>query len=332
MLTFKRLLFLYIFFPIYLFATNMSFYNSNTFLSLKEDELIVSNFPESIKAPGVIFDDYLRESSVRVMYHHKNGLSYSVFVVVSITNESKIPAKFQFMKGLGGSSEDVVFTGHISMAKFMQSLLSGGETISLDSGETKQLIFHKIKSGKTVSGLFRVARDNNPELNLNIRVVDAQFPSLSGFADVPSILDRFKYGRFSDSYVHIKETFRMDGVNKVIRIGDAPYVKDSRTGIDMKGNYGAAYYVDILLYNPKKKNQNLVLFFSPVKKDSVDRGVILLDETVVETDILTYKGESKDAEQIGYYTLEPKEERRIRLFMIPQAGVFYPIDLTFYCL
>ncbi|RAP38743.1 hypothetical protein DID80_02510 [Candidatus Marinamargulisbacteria bacterium SCGC AAA071-K20] len=293
----------------------------------RHDELIVSNYPESIKTPGLVLDKTLTASAIRLMYHHRNAMEYPIYMNVLVSNWGLDVATVNVMTGLGGSSKDIVFAGHTSMSKFMISLKNGGKDIVLAPGESARLLSHKIKPDQTVSGLFRVQRGDSDLINLKIQVFDIRYPALSGGIDVPSVLNRFKYGEFENSFVEKKYQYKFETLNKIMSVGDVPFVKDNRTGLEMKGNYGVMYFLTLKVTNPSSENKGITLFLSPVKNQSIDRGVVLLDGELIETDILTYKNNIKIMQALKSYTLRPSEVREIKLMMMPQAGVFYPVDI-----
>jgi hypothetical protein len=295
---------------------------------LRSDELIVSNYPESIKTPGLVIDKSITASAIRIMYHHRNAMDGPIYMNVLVSNRGLKVATINVITGLGGSSKDVVFAGHISMSKFMGILKDGGSDIRLSPGETKQIVFHKIKSDQTVSGLVRVSKGSTDLLNLKMQVVDTRYPSLSGGMDVPGILGRFKYGEFEESFVEKRYSYEFDSPTKIMSVGDMPYVKDKRTGLEMKGNYAVMYYLTLTVVNHSDIEKGITLFLSPVKNQSIDRGVVLIDGDIVETDVLTYKNRIKIMQSLKSYTLKPKEKRTIQIMMMPQAGVFYPVDIV----
>ena len=51
-----------------------------------DEQLIVSNFPESIEYPGFVFDESMEKKSMRLLYHHRNIARKPLFINVVLTN------------------------------------------------------------------------------------------------------------------------------------------------------------------------------------------------------------------------------------------------------
>ena len=164
-------------------------------------------------------------------------------------------------------------------------------------------------------------RGDSDLLNLKMQVIDMGYPSLSGGMDVPNILGRFKYGEFENSFIEQKHYYQFEKPIYIMSVGGTPYVKDTRTGLEIKGNYAVMYYITLTVKNPLEEDQGITLFLSPVKQQSVDRGVILLDGELIETDVLTYNKKGiKVMQSLKHYTIKAKQSLTVQLMMMPQAG------------
>jgi len=296
--------------------------------SLFNDEtLIISNFPEAINSPGLIFEKLLDKSSLRVMYHHKNSLDEKLTLLINITNTSDKSVDFDIQYGLGGSSTDVVFAGHKSAKDFMHQLLVTPKAMSLPPKSTAVIIKHIIKPHEVSSGHVRVASREKNTLLVKMGVIDEVYPQLSMFKDIPQITSQFKVIEADKSSVSIVKEF--DCVQKIdlLEIGGKPYIKDMMKNYELKGNYGLMYCVDLTLVNSELKPKEIKLFFSPKKDNAIDRGVLVIDDKIKEIGILTQKNEVVSMQEFYNTMLKPKESKEVSFVLFPQAGCYYPVDI-----
>ena len=194
---------------------------------IQDEELIVSNYPESIYAPGLIFDKAMKKNSVRVLYHHKNVSDLSLHVVVMVKNLSDSEQTISVFQGLGGSSKDVVYAGHTAAREFLQHLTEEPETVTLKPKSSSQIILHQIKPGQTSSGLFRIVKDAGATMSVKMLMVDLDYPQLSGFWDVSDILSQYRVAQFSQSYIKKDIIYNCKHNISSIEIGGKPFLKDN---------------------------------------------------------------------------------------------------------
>lgn len=296
--------------------------------SLFEDEtLIVSNYPESINSPGLIFEKFLDKRSLRVLYHHKNNLDTKLTFLINITNTSDKSVDFDIQYGLGGSSADVVFAGHKSARDFMSQLLVTPQSMTIPPKSTAVVIKHVIKPQEVSSGHVRISSKEKNKLKIKMGVIDESYPQLSMFEDVPQITSQFKFIVADKSMVSIEKEFDCSKKIDLLEIGGKPYIKDLVKNYELKGNYGLMYCINFTLVNSQHKPKEVKLFFSPKKDNAIDRGVFIIDDKIKEVGILTQKNEVVSMQRFYNTMLKPKESKEVSLVLFPQAGCYYPIDI-----
>ena len=316
------------FFGIFILV-NILFVNLNaTIADLFNDEtLIISNFPETIHSPGLIFEKEIEKSSMRIMYHHKNSNSKTLTLIVSISNKSDESIKFDLQYGLGGSSKDVVFAGHKSAKSFMQQLLLKPHQMTLPAKSTAVIVKHAIKSNEVSSGHIRISSFKHNNLSVKMGVIDEEYPQLSLFKDVPSLANQFKVIQADKSKIDINKSFDCEDKIDAIEIGGKPYIKDITNKYAFMGNYAVMYAVNLTLTNSLFKSNEIKLFFSPKKENAIDRGVIILNNEVKEIGMLTNKQNIITMENFFSTVLKPSETKNVSFLLFPQAGCYYPIDI-----
>jgi hypothetical protein len=294
--------------------------------AFSDDVLMVSNYPESVRYPGVIFQEKMTKKGLRVLYHHRNVATYPLFVTFLVQNLSDEPTGIRLFTGNGGPSEDIVFAGHKAAYTFFEDMLDLGNSIKLPPRSTTQVLMQKIKPDQTVSGLFRLLKDVSANVSVKMVLTDPNYGPLSAFSDISDPLNRFRVGRYLDSIREIRTTFDVKDRIGVVSIGGPPYIKDFKSGAILKGSYGLMYDVQVALKNSTDKVQHLRLFFSPTKENSVDRGVIYINGELKEIGVTSFKNNVLKAERIIECALDPGEQRLLNWLTFPQAGCFYPVD------
>ncbi len=308
----------FVFFQQFLFGVSLSFDN---------EEFFVSNFPESVTSPGLILFKEIEKDSLRVLYHHKNISDSTLNLVVLIYNLSHQSASITLQKGLGGSTEDVVFAGHKAAAQFAKQIMGEAKLLDVPASSSYQYIKHTIKPNQTSSGIFRIQRPKNSRIAVKVVMVDKDLPHLTGFFDTPSLLDQYRIASFNESIRSLLVNFNCADVIGSFEVGGPPYLKDHLLNYELKGNYGLIYTVKLVLSNSLSSKRHVSLFLSPKKKNSVDRGVVIVDGQLKEIGVLNYKNKQVMMQNFHTVSLAPNEKKVIELITFPQSGCFYPIDI-----
>ena len=297
--------------------------------AFSDDLLYVSNYPESVSKPGLIVSTTLKEKGVRLMYHHRNSSDAPLFVSVLLTNPHSRPAVVGVTQGLGGSSEDVVFAGHKAMREFFEGVVAPTGNIVIPPHSSLSLIVHKIKPLQTASGFLRFYRRSPREIGLKVKMVDMVYPHLSGFLDVGDVWDHYRIGVYESGYERVEDTVEIGNTSFSYRIGGKPYIRDRSTSDILKGNYGKVYDIRVTLVNPGGDKKGVRGYVTPLKKGGVDRGVFLVDGVVKEIGVLRYGENVVQSEELFDLELGPHERREVTIMSIPQAGCYYPLELSF---
>ena len=305
-------------------GTSFALLNPDAF---EHETLIVSNYPESIEGPGLIFDTVLKKKSLRVLYHHKNNAEKPLFVLAQIQNFSGLPTKVFLQKGSGGPSEDVVFAGHTAAKQFLEQLNSIADVVNIAPFSSKQLLLHKIKPSQVSSGLFRIEKTDYKPLSVKLSIIEAQYPHLSAFYDVPNPLSQFRPTVLKNAYRKLNISFDAKQDIMAFEIGGKPYLRAHESPYALKGNYGVIHDARITLRNSTAHKKKIQFFFSPKKYESVDRAVLLLNGELIEIGLLSFVGEKVSIQHFYSVELAAGEQKDVTLVTFPQSGCFYPIDI-----
>lgn len=296
---------------------NMSFFD--------QDQFILSNHPESFKYPGIMFWHTL-DQPVRCMFHHRNVSKEVLNIGLMLMNTKDKPAKISMILGIGGPSMDIVFAGHKAAESFFESVLKIKPIqLEVPPHTTIPLFWLPVKNQQTVSGLFRL--ESSVSIDMKLIAFDHEYPSLASLTDIADI-KMFKPALYQESIR--KMTYEFDTQNQIFgfQIGGVPFVRDLNRDIEIKGNYGMIYQVYLKLKNSEKEKKIIRLFVQPAKLNSLDRGVFLIQGKLKSIRLLKFLDGVLNAELLEEWTLEPNQTKEIELITFPQAGCFYPIDMT----
>jgi hypothetical protein len=297
--------------------------------SFYNDTLFVSNYPESIRYPGAVFDYTMEKPGFRLMYHHRNVATYPLFVTILVTNLDKADTKVDIYRGEGGPSSDIVFAGHRAASKFMNQLLDSPDEMVIPAQSTVQVLMHNIKPDQTASGLIRILKKPSANIQVKMILTDPEYGPLSAFSDIPDAINRFRVGHFSESIREETMVFNTTDLVSQVSVGSKPYLKDVKHGTVMKGNYALMYAFNATVVNTDSRTRRVRLFVEPTKENGLDRAILFLNGRLIETGLLTFKDGIKMAEKIAEFELDPGESRVLQWFTFPQAGCFYPVDYVF---
>ena len=98
-------------------STNIGAFSSVN--SEQEEWLVVSNSPEEITEPGVIFDETIHTENIRLLYHHKNGGEKTFFLRLDIENPHDDSLSILLRKGIAGPNQDGIYVGHRATKEYM---------------------------------------------------------------------------------------------------------------------------------------------------------------------------------------------------------------------
>jgi hypothetical protein len=287
------------------------------------EKLIISNYPERILGPGKIFEETMSEKDLRIVYYHINKLKKDMYINISIKNISDKKAKIKLFKGFGGPNVDGIFSGHKATKSFFSNLVKDNfQYITLKPGEAKQIVWHVLKPKQVSTGIVKINSINNQELKVKMQVIDPEYLSVSGFDHD----GEYSYAYLDSAVKNLSFRFDCEKPLQEIPIGDIPYIKDTIRDIEVRGNYGLTYFLDVVLVNNNPWYKKVDLYFSPY--GGVVRGLVLIENKFLETGFFRLST-NLVPEKIYEIVLKPNEEKRILLATMPQPGSFYPISLVF---
>ncbi|NDC83157.1 hypothetical protein EB093_05765 [bacterium] len=287
--------------------------------------LIVSNYPEEISEPGILFSGPIPATSTRTMYYHVNRSPHDLTLRVLLQNNSNKPESIHITKGLGGPSSDGIYAGHRSAKLFWDGLQGiDTETVKVPPNSRLTILSHAFKPDMISTGIFELTTAHPESIKLVIGVMDSNFETTS-FLNTPST--SYVCGTFFPAIKSLPVTYNFELPIKDISIGNEPFLTDNLKGIVLRGNYGMTYDITINCQNPSPFAREVNLLFSPA--GGVTRGILMINKKVIETGLLGGTFNSVP-EKIFSAMVPAKSSSTLSVQLFPQGGCFYPVNLVLY--
>lgn len=297
----------------------------------KEDTayLLVSNKPEFIRQPGIVFSETLLDDRpTRFLFHHANALpnNDNLFFNIKLTNKTETPSKVHLIEGVAGPSSDEVLTGHIATYQFLTSFLRGeGKVINL-APNSEHILFSKWLPKRDVTAgvyQFKVLEGGLPTVS-----IEARDPSILGRPlnnlSPPSPKEIYSHakGVFDNPDIKIEREHIIGNGFTFISIGKKPFLKEIFTGEPNYGNYGVIYQIRIAIKNTTEETRTARINFVPTA--GVARGIFKLENKLIQTPMIApFKPFT-----LSQYEILPGETKEISILTTPQGGSFYPINIV----
>ncbi len=293
--------------------------------TLSAEVLIVSNYPEEIKEPGIVFKERLTTGNMRILYYHKGASVYPMDVHISLQNTSDIPVKVSVISSQAGPDSDGLFAGHKTTFLFMEKLKNKSEvSLTILPQSTLAVMTQKIKKGQVSSGLCTLRAQTSGNIQVVLAVVDPQNEAASLMNEV-LMTKPYTYGYFNNPDFDTCALWPPEDPLYEWVIGDQPYLQDPLHHIELKGNYGAVYSCRVVLANTTDHDQVITLLASPV--GGIARGCVEVDGTLLETGFFEHKTDFKP-QKMYEWRLPAGHVRHALLKTMPQAGSFYPVHFV----
>jgi hypothetical protein len=258
--------------------------------------------------------------------YHKNSSEKLLSLDIFLNNREFTTGKVHVLNGVGGSSSDGLFAGHVAVKSFFSAWSSKqGCYVDLEPNFSKNIFSQWIKPQEIVSAVYEI-RNQSAQL-VNIQLV-AQNENDRGIAKYFSVNKEKNKNRIGGIFVAPqKELFqKIDLNNKIVsfRIGDEPFIVDNKTGRQLRGNYGLIYKYNLQLTNHSENDKIIELYIVP--NGGVARASFLVDGQVKDSE-LAIPSRKSSIVKFAEITVPAKYIKQTVLTTMPQPGSNYPVTL-----
>jgi hypothetical protein len=307
-----------------------------------EGELWYCNDPENLKQPEPLFSAHLlKESPVRLLYHHVNSSTYPLFVRIQLINDSDTAAQVIVMPGDAKPDKNPVLAGLLAADKFVRHwVTNSGEVVYIAPHCSMPLSLHRLSPGETMSGLcgLRLLSSGPDSLLLRADAIAPFEPDKQWAAAINSCAPWRYVGASKITYYDTAPTvtsnhiypdpfkeenvdYQVGGRYGFVRIGQKP-ISNSSQDSALEGNFGVVYTIKATMTNPTNQASDIEVVFEA--SAGYAGALFVVNGDVKRTFPLPPKAET----QLALIHLEPGASKSLTLITIPHSGGSYPATLT----
>jgi hypothetical protein len=283
---------------------------------------VLSNDPERVMTAQPLMR-YLMVAGqpINLMWHHVNGGSERLSVVLRLVNAGTAPAMVHVVGAEGGPSGDEVYVGHIAMQRFMSAWRTGsGGALTVPARSVCELSRVAMPPRMVVSGMSALTLVQGAGVFVDVVAVSSDEPT-EELAPAPANITPASPTRFLDLPGHKPLLIEHEVGHGwgFARIGRS--AEDVSLHPRLRGEYGVLQDVEVQFRNPEHLRARLEI--SLRSGGGAARAVVDVDGTLIETGML---GEGD--EQVLFKERFDGESKTVRVRLIPQGGSNYPMTVT----
>ena len=295
----------------------------------------------AVRTPRILFAATLaRGKGARMLYHHVNGTSISLYIRIQAINDSDKPARLLLTPGDAAPNKNPVQAGLEAGDLYLRSWASGsGEVVTIPPRSSIPISLREIKTGRTASGLcgirvldgpddILVRADSWPPFRLDERwkdAIESTAPWREVGANPINVFDTAGFERslhiFPNPYKEAKVSYEVGGRHAFLRIGQQP-ISRPEFGLNLDGNFGVLYNIQASVQNDTRAATDVEIIFEASAGYSA--GLFLVDGALRRTPLLFARQEAR----IAKVNLQPGERKELLIQTLPLSGSSYPATLT----
>ncbi len=279
--------------------------------------LLVSNSPERVRTPGVLFPELTVSGSVRVLIHHKHEMEVPLDLLVKARSMGAGGSRIHLTVGMGRTDKDELRSGHQAMRTYLaRAVQRAGHWIFIPPGGEITLVAQRLLPGRVVSGILQLQIAGDP-VQLWVEAAGEGDPVLLEEDGI-----HFR-GVVRDPSIVLQGAYAIGEPPLSLWIGGPPFLQEATTGRPLRGNYGVIYEAQVTLANPTDRRGEVALIFAP--RGGPAGGILAIDGQIYEIGPTPAFSEVP----VVRFPLAPQERRTVLLWISPQAGSWYPVRLEF---
>jgi hypothetical protein len=295
--------------------------------SVRPKSLLVSDFPETLRADGVLFEAELSAARAdRFLYFHYNPPGEpNRRIVLAARNTSSQPALVQFIAGEAGPDPNEMMVGHTSTERFLVRLAQNeGTVLTVPPNSTVPLMDQSLAAGNVVSGLLQLREIEGASLHLTLVAQDANAPTDGPIATSALLAGGAPHARgiYPIPEFYFDYSYEADGPDLEIPIGQIP-LPNLVQGQTLAGDYGVLQDVTIRIVNNDRHNaRDIAIYANP--RGGRATGTFVIDRVLVRAHAM----EPFEHYKLRQYTIPPGSFVRTEIVTMPEGGSSYPLRLV----
>jgi hypothetical protein len=305
-------------------SENLKLKVNNVYIpSIPFEYIALSNSPEKIKNPGLLFNSGLtRYKPVRLrVYHLLEKDSSPLFLGVYIYNPENKPARVHLMGATGGPSKDWMQAGHLNNLKYMtKKEKKMGRFFDVPGKEMVPLEVVQLNPSEVISGNYDLLLTNGGPVQILVVAKENEKDKPEFFIESDK-QDTHSRGAYPLTSIETESVYYVGANNPLyFNMGNTP-ISDIFKGKSNKGNYGVVYSYKITLINPYKQKKAVSISFQP-RGGSATATFNLNNQIISVATTRAY-----DLVQLSRIWIEPESRKVLSVETMPEDASNYPIRL-----
>ena len=291
---------------------------------IRPRSLMVSDFPETLKANGVLFSaDLTRDEPSRFLYYHYNpGGQPDRRIVLRLQNSSPEPALLQFISGQAGPGAYEMEVGHLSTRRFLvHEAQNEGVVVSVPGNATISLVDQGMPAKSVVQNILQLRELEGVPLHLTLLAVSAD-DNLEGTIPAALLSSHVKHARgvYPIPEFYFDYSWSADDDPLEASIGQIP-LPNMLQGEALAGDYGVLQSITFTIYNPDDSPAGIALYQNP--RGGSATGTYLIDRVLIQSHATPAFSKYK----LRQYTVPAHGYIRTSVVTMPEGGSSYPVRL-----
>jgi len=288
--------------------------------------LMVSDFPETLTANGLLFEaDLSTSQAARFLYYHDNPAGQpDRRIVLNLENPSSQPANVQFISGMAGPAANEMEVGHLSTQAFIvRNEGNEGNVLTIPGMTTTAIVNQLLPARSVVSNLLQLREIDGPPLHLRLLAQNAADP-IDGVREAGTLLSarvRHARGIYPIPEFFFDYQYDTSGPNLEIPIGQIP-IPELKQGEALAGDYGVLQSITVRIVNPDPRNSAYVALYANPRGGRAT-GTFIIDGVLVQAHALA----PFSHEKLREYAVPPGGFVRTTVVTMPEGGSSYPLNL-----
>ena len=293
---------------------------------IRPRSLLVSDFPETLKENGILFNaDLDARSTDRFLYYHYNPPEQpDRRIVLDVQNPSSQPALVQYISGIAGPGTNEMEVGHLATQRFLvREAQNEGTVVTIPGNATVSLMSQALPSRQTASGIMQLHEIEGAPLHLTLVAQNATDPVDGPIPNSALLVGDRPHARgvYSIPEFFFDYSYDAEGPNLEMPIGQIPLPNLMR-GQTLAGDYGVEQSLTVRMVNNDRHNaREIALYASP--RGGRATGTFVIDRVLVQAHAMPPYGHYK----LRQYSIPPGSFVRTEIVTMPEGGSSYPLRL-----
>ncbi|MBV8245911.1 MAG: hypothetical protein JOZ38_08320 [Candidatus Eremiobacteraeota bacterium] len=291
------------------------------------DQLMVSDYPETLTANGELFTaDLTFGNPSRFLYFHYNPPGQpDRRIVLRLENPGDEPALVQIIGGGGGPGPNEMEVGHRSTQRFLSHLAQNeGQLYDVPAKSSINAIEHDLPARSVVAATLQLRVLSGGTVHLTLFAQNASDSPDAAIAGTDLLTSSVRHARgvYRVPEFYYNDLWNVTDPYLQLSIGQIP-LPNLLQGEALSGDYGVMQSFSIHIVNPTSTPQAIAIYENP--RGGRATATFLIDRTIVQS----HGTPAFSRYKVRQYTVPAQGYINVDIVTMPDAGSSYPLRLEF---